>query len=67
MAWGQAHMPAYAFFEESYPPIKYLLKAPYVSGIVSGAGKIAKNKIVKIPALMEIDMKQDKGIKVKVC
>lgn len=57
------HVHTDTFFEAIYPPIKYLPRAPYVSGIVSGAEKIAKNKIVKIPSLMEIDMKQDKGIK----
>lgn len=35
-----------------------LTKGSYVSGTVSDAGKIAKNRIAKIPAFVDIDIKQ---------
>ena len=49
-----------------YLPIRHLLRAP-LSDTISGVRKAAKNKIVKIPALMETDIKQNKCLKIKMC
>lgn len=43
MTWGPAHVHTYTVLGEgvylAYSSIKYLLRAPYVSGTVSGTGK----------------------------
>lgn len=67
MTWGPAHVHTYTVLGEgvylAYSSIKYLLKAPMCQALFLALGK---NKTAKIPVVMEIDIKQDKYIKLKV-
>lgn len=65
--WGQSHRRTQFWVRG---PFGLLIHQLFIEGScvsVSSAGKEAKNKIAKVPALMWADIKQDKYIKVKVC